>query len=280
MVTSLKNHDMIVIKVDDLEVGSDRLSDAASDIHAIIVGYDQLRQDKIFLKKLSRDETLQDIPLILCLTCHEQKAPPLLKHSAPCYFLYLPCEDHMLHSMLVCGERELLQRRLLRQQIQSRQSVIGALRRGIFRLKNFEQAEALTTMLSLACPDSDRVAFGLFELLANSIEHGNLGIGSMEKKQLIEKNVRQTEINRRLALPEYKDKYVEVIFERDKDLVSFRIEDQGQGFDYAAYLDVDLAANQGYQGRGIALARATSFDYLEYMGNGNKVLAISKFSGM
>lgn len=249
-------------------------------IHTILINYSQLIIDGSFLKQLSQSEHLKDIPLILCITEQEQGQGQVkpFKHSAPYLWLQHPFTSSSLYSMVLSAENEYAQRRALRREIHSRESVIGAITRGTFHIKTFEQAEALTTMLSLACPEPDRVAFGLFELLANGIEHGNLQISHAEKRQLMEDDQHRSEIKRRLELPENKDKYVEIVFERESNLVSFKIEDQGTGFDYTSYLERDMLTNQTYHGRGIALARATSFDYLEYLGQGNKVLAITKFT--
>ena len=147
---------------------------------------------------------------------------------------------------------------------------------GIFHIRTLEQAKTLTNILSSACPDPDRAAFALFELLANAIEHGNLEISGAEKQHLIEKNQYGTEIRRRLALPDYKDRYVVVTAGRDSDQIWFMIEDQGPGFDHKAYAQVDLSANQTCSGRGIALVRATGFDSLTYLDRGNKILATLK----
>lgn len=147
---------------------------------------------------------------------------------------------------------------------------------GIFRIRTFEQARTLTGILSAASLEPDRVAFGLFELLANAIEHGNLEINGAEKQYLIGKNQYRSEIRRRLALSDYKDRYVEIIFQQERGRAWFMIEDQGPGFDHDAYSQVDLSANQTCSGRGIALVRATGFDSLIYLDRGNKLFATIK----
>ncbi|MBL4802466.1 MAG: ATP-binding protein [Emcibacter sp.] len=155
---------------------------------------------------------------------------------------------------------------------------IHTITRQAFRIRTFEQAADLSHMLSLACREPDRIAFGLFELLANAIEHGNLDMTSGEKLRLMEQDAYQTEIERRLALPKYKDRYVEVLCEEKDGYLSFLIEDQGRGFDFNLYLNMDLSTNQTCRGRGIALAYATSFDRMTYLGMGNKVQVMTKFS--
>ncbi|WP_339861763.1 ATP-binding protein [Paremcibacter congregatus] len=254
------------------------LTEKVGAIHTIIVNYRIIMENGNFLKQLTSTTTLRDIPLILRVDVQEQDRIKPFKHSAPYLWLQHPFTASSLYSMVLSAESEFAQRRALRREIHSRESVIGAITRGTFRIKTFDQAEALTTMLSLACPEPDRVAFGLFELLANGIEHGNLSISHEEKRELMAENKHRDEIQRRLHLPENKDKYVEIVFERESNLVTFKITDQGNGFDHDSYLEDDLLTNQTHHGRGIALARATSFDYLEYLDKGNKVLAVTKFN--
>ncbi|NOZ42167.1 MAG: ATP-binding protein [Alphaproteobacteria bacterium] len=155
--------------------------------------------------------------------------------------------------------------------------IFAKVKRGIFRLKTFTEAESLTAIIAESCPEPDRIALGLFELLANGIEHGNLGISHEEKWCLMKQDRYRQEINHRLAAPSYRDRYVEIAFDRQQKQIAFRIEDQGAGFDYNAFLNGDLSANDSCHGRGIALARSYSFDHMNYSGTGNKVLAITKF---
>lgn len=275
---ALENKNCPFTEAVGFEDGYEQLSKNTPGISAIIVQYSPLSDDEYFLKKLAGNDKLRDIPLILSLSKKQQAAVKSFSHTASYQWLLNPFTDHTLYSMVQSAENEYVQRCALRQEIHCRESAIGTITRGTFRLKTFEQAEALTTMLSLACPEPDRVALGLFEMLANGIEHGNLEIGNEEKRHLMADNRHRDEIRRRLALPEYRDRYVEITFEREETLVFFKIEDQGAGFDYAKYLHMDFSANQTYHGRGIALARATSFDYLEFLGCGNKLLAITKFT--
>jgi len=57
---------------------------------------------------------------------------------------------------------------------------------------------------------------------------------------------------------------------RDADGLSLTIEDQGQGFALQDYLEFSPARAFDLHGRGIAMA-STSFDSIEYRGNGNTV---------
>ena len=103
------------------------------------------------------------------------------------------------------------------------------------------------------------------------MEHGNLGVTYDEKSKLMQENLWPREIERRLSLPENRDKFVEVFFESRDDEISIRIRDQGRGFDWEPFLEIDPDRAFDSHGRGIAMARILSFHTLEYVGCGNEV---------
>jgi anti-sigma regulatory factor (Ser/Thr protein kinase) len=137
-----------------------------------------------------------------------------------------------------------------------------------------EEAYDLAIMLGRACPNSEKVVFGLNELLANGVEHGNLGIGFDEKTYLQEIGTWEYEIQRRLKLPENAHKVVEVLFERLSDYIQVTIYDQGAGFDWRPYEYINADRILESHGRGIAMAKALSFSQVEYRGKGNQVVCV------
>jgi anti-sigma regulatory factor (Ser/Thr protein kinase) len=76
-----------------------------------------------------------------------------------------------------------------------------------------------------------------------------------------------------LALPAYAGRTVSLEFERHGGAVEVLITDQGDGFDWKPYLELDPARAFHVHGRGIALARKMSFESIQYLGKGNQVLA-------
>jgi hypothetical protein len=119
------------------------------------------------------------------------------------------------------------------------------------------------------------VVTGLWELLINAVEHGNLDISYQEKSALLGSGQWQNEICRRLAAPDYADKQVTVQVELGAREVSYTITDQGHGFDPLPYFEFEPGRATHAHGRGIAMARRLSFSSLEYFGNGNAVRATS-----
>lgn len=50
-----------------------------------------------------------------------------------------------------------------------------------FSFRSHKEAQTVTALLAKTCAQPERVATGLFELLVNAIEHGNLDISFDEK---------------------------------------------------------------------------------------------------
>lgn len=143
---------------------------------------------------------------------------------------------------------------------------------GRFRFRTQEEAENLTCLLAAACPDPDRAAVGLAELLINAVEHGNLEISYQETSEAIARRSRAELIQSRLADPRYSGRFAEVRFEHLPGRYRFLVKDQGPGFDWRSYLELSSDRAYDTHGRGVFMA-ASSFDRLEYLGSGNAVTA-------
>jgi anti-sigma regulatory factor (Ser/Thr protein kinase) len=143
-----------------------------------------------------------------------------------------------------------------------------------YQIRTLAEAKELAARLAQAHPDPERVVIGLTELLVNAVEHGNLGITYREKADLLDRGDLQAEIERRLALPELAARRVKVTLCCDAETIATRIEDEGEGFDWLPYLDIDPERALDPNGHGIAIARGMSFDDVTYHGRGNVVVAL------
>lgn len=151
-------------------------------------------------------------------------------------------------------------------------------RHGEYSFRTIDEARTMATVLAHASPDPQRVVVGLAELLINAVEHGNLQIGFEKKTELLKQGDWLKEIKLRQSLPENSDKLVHVsVAEVDGD-IRYTIQDQGEGFDSDRYLYIDAARATCVNGRGIAIAKAVSFDQLEYSQGGTRVVATVKLN--
>jgi FixJ family two-component response regulator len=120
------------------------------------------------------------------------------------------------------------------------------------------------------------VALGLVEILTNAVEHGNLGISGAEKVKLKAQgeNIYQTEVQRRMALPECAGRKVRVHATCDRNQATVQVTDEGNGFAFDDLPDPTDPENLFKpSGRGILLAR-TFLDKVEYQGHGNSVVLV------
>jgi sigma-B regulation protein RsbU (phosphoserine phosphatase) len=189
------------------------------------------------------------------------------------YFVTKPLDPEMLMSIVGAAIDDHERYEGLQETLRRGVDAIATLDSGRFRLRTLQQATALATLLSQACPDPERRVIGLGELLVNAVEHGNLGITYAEKSVFRAGAEWHGEVERRLALPENRDKFVEVDFERRPDEIAITISDQGRGFNWEKYLTISPERVFDSHGRGIAMANLMSFSRLEYHAPGNRVTA-------
>lgn len=120
------------------------------------------------------------------------------------------------------------------------------------------------------------VRLGMFELLTNAVEHGNLGITMDEKRLALENGEYGDLFRQRMSVPELSGRMVNVTFTFDHDRgCEWLIEDQGAGFDPQSVPSPFNSAAPLLNCRGIYLARML-FDSVDYLGNGNMVRVCKK----
>jgi YesN/AraC family two-component response regulator len=124
-------------------------------------------------------------------------------------------------------------------------------------------------------PKKERLGLhlALTELLTNAIEHGNLGITYEEKASALDNGFDRLEslYQDRLQDPVRSKRKVTVDFTLREGFLEWRIEDEGQGFDWKAVPDALAEENLlSMHGRGILLSRI-QFDEFEFLGPGNAV---------
>ena len=224
-----------------------------------------------FLKKIKAHPKLNRLPVIM-QTASEEEHEIVEGLQAGCYYyLTKPYKKDVLISIVNSAVADHHTNCLLQEELKKQNQSLMLLDSGHFSFRNLSEARILTTLLSAACPEPDKVAMGMSELLINAIEHGNLGITYAEKSQLLAEQSWEQEVERRLALPEYSIRNVSVSFERNKNEITIVIGDQGEGFEWEEYLEISPERSGDSHGRGIAMAKILSFTAIEYLGKGNKV---------
>lgn len=226
------------------------------------------------LTQIKHNPAFRNIPVILETASTDDASIEQGLAAGAYYYLTKPLNANLLRCIVKTAvEHYRGTKALLTSMNLSGPAFYRHLDRAVFRFRTLEEARNLARILSLACPAPERVVIGLQELLINAVEHGNLEISYAEKTQLMLQGQWLEEIDRRLSLPAFENRRVEVVFQRQPDAIRYTIRDEGAGFDWQNYLRLDPTRAFDPNGKGIALANMMSFDALAYLERGNAVEA-------
>ena len=237
---------------------------------------DRYVENLALLKALKKNGQYSVVPVIFQADLEEpDKIEQSLQHGVY-FYLVKPYTQTLLLSVLkaaVIGfdHQQVLSQSLIAVKDQSAR-LESKLQVAHFQIKTIEDARNLACALAFITPKPQEVVIGLFELMTNAIEHGNLNITYEEKTTLILTDQLQAEIEYRQKLPENRDKLVSIEFERKPKELQFTIRDMGQGFNYASYLDFSPERAMHSHGRGVMIANKLSFDSLHYEDNGRTAI--------
>lgn len=226
------------------------------------------------IKRMKESEALNKIPVIFRTAKASDEEVIQGLQAGASFYLTKPCKKETMIATVKTAVSQYIRYRELEDDILATVSALELMTSGTFEFNTLEEARKLSTSLAKVCPDPKRSVFGLWELLLNAIEHGNLGISYEGKTALNASNEWTNEILRRQELPDNKAKKVTVSFENLENEIRFLIEDQGKGFDWKSYMKLSSERAFDSHGRGIAMANMKSFDKIDYLGKGNRVLAI------
>jgi DNA-binding response OmpR family regulator len=240
----------------------------------ILLDYQMPRMDGMeLLRTIKHDARYAAIPVIMVTGNNDHDSIREGLHEGACYYLTKPFQPQVLRAVVQAALQQTRERQDLIASVRRAERPLVFLKSGTFHFRDLEAGRLLANYLARACPEPERVIQGLQDLLVNAVEHGNLEISYADKSQLIREDRWQQEVDHRLQLPQYKDRYVEIQFLRQPDFLQFTIVDQGAGFNWQNYLDFSPERAFDLHGRGIAMARKLSFDTLVYQGIGNAVIA-------
>lgn len=251
------------------------LEAAPTRFHTVILDRIMPRLDGMaLLGRMKADPRFAMVPVIMqtAATTPDQVAEGL--EAGAWYYLAKPYRQAALNGIVYAALNDYHSRQELARVGDELLGLLAMTRQAQYHFRTPQEARMLATIMARLCPaNQGAVAMGLVELLLNAVEHGNLAIGYQEKSLLMERGCWQEEVERRLALPEYAECWAKLEFVRQGDTLRFTIHDQGAGFDWHHYLELDPARAFDSHGRGIAMARMLAFSSLEYQGAGNVVTA-------
>ncbi len=264
-----------VLSAGDGEEAWEILQDPATpSIQAILLDRMMPRLDGMgLLARLQEDHRLRRIPVVLQTADANPKLVAESIRAGAFYHLTKPFQREVFLSVVEAAVKERLDVEEVQQQLDFSARGATLLQRGEFRFQRTEEGRALASLLSQVCPDPYDAVLGLWEMFLNAVEHGNLGLSYEDKGRLLKERRLTEEIQHRLTLAPYRDRWVRVSYERDADSHVFTIADEGEGFDWSRYMDLDPERAFHSHGRGIAMARHLTFSEISYQGRGNVVVA-------
>jgi CheY-like chemotaxis protein/anti-sigma regulatory factor (Ser/Thr protein kinase) len=228
------------------------------------------------LMEMRKSPALRHIPVIIQSAQPEKKEIIKGVKAGVFYYLTKPFTREELLSVVQTATKGRQQYREIQALLDETYHSFKLLSSGSFQFRTVKDAIALSGLISRNYPNPKKVVTGLRELFLNAVEHGNLEITYDEKTLLNGTFALQEEVERRLALPEYKDKVVSVDLVTTETEITVTICDQGKGFDWQKYMEVSPDRVMDNHGRGIAMANLMSFDSVTYKGCGNCVAAVVK----
>lgn len=273
----LKDSNYTIHTAHDGEEAWKLLSESPDTYTAVLLDRLMPRLDGLsVLKKMKSHQDLKQIPVIFQTSLTKEDEIIEGIEAGAYYYLKKPLKKKILKAIVKAAVSEFQQYKSLFKQALEMVDAVRFLKTGEFEFRTLEDGNKLATLAASYCPESEMVVVGLWELIVNAVEHGNLGISYEEKSRLNENDQLEAEISRLLELPENASKTVTLKVEKTVDEIHFTIQDQGEGFDWETYMDFSPERVFDSHGRGIAMANNFSFDRIEYQGCGNRVVAVVK----
>ena len=223
------------------------------------------------LKQMKADIKLQHLPVVFQTGFDDVRSVSEGLAAGAYYYLTKPPQPTVLVAVIRAALQQQRESALVQGTLAETVQSLQFLQEGTFRVRTITDARTLAQSLARACPDPARDVLGLQELLINAVEHGNYGLSYADKSRLMAQDRWHQELARLAQEPALSRRQVTVRLSRTPEHLSLTIQDEGEGFDWTEYLDFSPERAYDLHGRGIAIARLNSFDFLEYQGNGNTV---------
>ncbi len=259
----LHDENYILYPTSDGEEALDLLNDKPDVFDVVLLDLIMPRMDGMTLiRHIKSNDNLSHIPVIIQSSLSKQSEISEAIQAGAFYYLVKPITKYEIIAIVRTAVQDMVQYRRQQQALHSSTEVRELFTSATYQFKTMDEGLLLAAHLAENYAKPEQVITGIQELFLNAVEHGNLAITYDEKTVLNEKNLLQQELQRRLVLPEYKNRKVAVSFKLNSDSLELTIVDEGQGFDWQQYMEVSPERITHNHGRGIAMANLLAFDSL------------------
>lgn len=221
------------------------------------------------LRQVKQDKSYENIQVIMQTVMGSSENIQQGIEAGAFFYLVKPVKKDLLFSTIRAAIIDYERKHELLKKLSESERALRFLTEGTFRFRTVQHGDNLAIRIANECPNPQEAIY-ISELFANSVEHGNAGLTYEEKTELINRNELAGEVERRLALPENRNKYVQVTLTRNPEHLSIVVEDMGNGFDFNKFLQFDDRRIFDNHGRGIAILNALF--PVQFLENGRKVL--------
>lgn len=232
------------------------------------------------LKTIKQNSDYQHIPFILQTALSDADSVQEGIKAGAFYYLTKPLNLDVVEKVIASAIIDFEAHTALMGELETVKDSFALIEEATFQFKTVSEAKKLAAAISILAEKPAKAVLGLYELMVNAVEHGNLGITYDEKTRLIQTHTLIEEIKRRQRLPENADKRVRIRLKIDTECLQVEITDMGQGFDFEPYLTFSPERMMDNHGRGIMIANGIGFRHLEYRNQGRTVLCELNRNGL
>jgi len=223
------------------------------------------------LTKIKSSEQLNDIPVILQSARAAQSEIEEGLAQGAYYYVVKPFTQIVIVETVKTAIRHNLSFRKYR--TLRKVNTENKLNENEFSFRTFSDAREMAPFIAMKFDFPKSIIIGLVELMFNAIEHGNCELGYELKSTLLTEGRWEKEIEQRLEQEEYQSRVGILNVQLGEEGRRIIITDEGKGFDWKEYLEIDFHRMLDNYGRGIALANTVSFKKIEYLDGGRTVVA-------
>lgn len=144
---------------------------------------------------------------------------------------------------------------------------VMTLHNATFSVRTMAEASRLANFLGATLPHACEMAVGLYVLLANAIEFGNLGFSAAEKAQGLATGNWRRKLAQRLAEPGYASRCASIEFQRGERLVTILVQDDGDGVSVEADMSGE-PERSSYRSRIVSVLKSLGFAELTWLSAG------------
>lgn len=223
------------------------------------------------LKQIKADPQRRHIPVILQTALADKASTQKGLKEGAFYYLTKPLDLELVQSVALSALKDANIHKRLRTELNKITYSFNTVEHAEFRFQTRQQAQGLATLIAGIAQDPEEAVVGLFELMINAIEHGNLEISYDEKTQLISNNSLMEEVENRLAQAPFNERFATLEIRNLDQQFQVTITDMGKGFDFENYLEFSIERALDNHGRGIMMAMNAGFEEVEYQLGGRQV---------